>query len=57
MARMRDDVPIEYKLKECFFSDFDLNFTEAAFAEFGFPSLLKRIPFKTHAVIQTLFKM
>lgn len=57
MVRMRDDAPIDYRLQECFFADFDQKRTEAALGELGFTSLMKRIPFKTHSVIQTLFKI
>ncbi|HOX30345.1 MAG TPA: 5'-3' exonuclease H3TH domain-containing protein [Candidatus Paceibacterota bacterium] len=57
MVRMRDDAPIDYCLKKCFFTDFDKLKTETALAKLGFMSLVKRIPFKTHLVIQTLFKI
>ncbi len=57
MVRMRDDVALEYSLEVCRFTDFDAEITGTALTELGFPSLLKRIPFKTHSVIQTLFKI
>lgn len=57
MVKMRDDAPIKFSLEACGFPDFDTDKTEQALKSLGFPSLLKRIPYKTHASIQTLFKI
>jgi DNA polymerase-1 len=57
MVHMRDDAPIDYRLQECLFTDFDPQRTEKALCELGFVSLAKRIPLKTHSAIQSLFKI
>jgi DNA polymerase-1 len=55
LIKMRDDAPIEFDLDKCGFADFDKGKTEKVFLDLGFVSLTKRIPEKTHSVVQTLF--